>query len=109
MLCNPNVHYGLLSLMGWVGMLFAAESQLDHHSMPQSSAPTQHTLPRIESYSSRRPGASAWIESRGWVIRSFSSRKLVVSRYVSAVLDPYTRHSQLALSDGLIGCHGSLA
>ena len=47
-------------------------------------------------------------ESRGWVISSLSSRKLAVSRNAPAVRDPNTRHAQLALSDGLIGRHGSL-
>ena len=52
-------------------------------------------------------------KSRGWVIRSLSSRKLVASRIATAVRcshrDPNTRHAQLALSDDdLVGRHGSL-
>ena len=47
-------------------------------------------------------------ESRGWVIRSLSSRKLVVSRNASAVREPITRDAQLVLSDYLICRHGAL-
>ena len=46
-------------------------------------------------------------ESRGWVIRSVSSRKLVITRNAVVVRDPNTRHAQLALSDDLVGRHGS--
>ena len=52
----------------------------------------------------RMYGASIFMrpcaESREWVIRSLSSRKLVVSRDVSVVCDPNTRRAQLALSTG---------
>ena len=58
-LCNPNLHYGRLNLKGRKKMLFAAEGQLDHHPMPQSSDFTQHVVSRIEAHSGRRPYASA--------------------------------------------------
>ena len=45
-------------------------------------------------------------ESRGWIVRSLRSRKLVVTRNVNVA--PNTRHAQLALSDDLVGRHGSL-
>ena len=64
-LCNPNRHYGRFSLKGWGGMLFAAESQLDHHPMPYSWDPKQCAVSRIEAYSGNRPGASAWIANPG--------------------------------------------
>ena len=48
------------------------------------------------------------IESRGWGIRSLSSRRLVVSRKAFVVQNPNTRHTQLALSDDLVGRNGSL-
>ena len=47
-------------------------------------------------------------ESRGWAMRSLSSRKLVVSHNVSVVRDPNTRHAELALSDDLAGRRGAL-
>ena len=47
-------------------------------------------------------------KSRGWVTRSLSSRKLVISRNVLVARDPNTRHAQLALSDDLVCRHGSL-
>ena len=47
-------------------------------------------------------------ESRGWVIRSLSSRKLVVFRNASVVRDPNTRHAQMALSGDLAGRQGVL-
>ena len=47
-------------------------------------------------------------KSRGWVIHSLRSRKVVVSRNASVVRDPNTRHAQLALSGDLIGRHGPL-
>ena len=47
-------------------------------------------------------------ESRGWVIRSLRTRKLVVTRNVYVVKDANTRHAQLALSDDLAARHGSL-
>ena len=47
-------------------------------------------------------------ESRGWVIRSLQTRKLVVTRNVYVVKDANTRHAQLALSDDLVARHGSL-
>ena len=46
-------------------------------------------------------------ESRGWIIRCLSSRKLVVSRNAYVVRDPNSRHAQLALSDDLAGRHGT--
>ena len=49
-----------------------------------------------------------YAESRGWVIRALISRKLVVSRNVSVVREPNTRHAQLALSGDLVGRYGSL-
>ena len=48
------------------------------------------------------------VESRGWVVRCLRTRKLVVSRNVYVVKDPNSRHAQLALSDDLVGRHGSL-
>ena len=50
----------------------------------------------------------ACAESRSWVIRCLSSRKLVVSRNAYVVRDPNSRHAQLALSDELVGRHGTL-
>ena len=50
----------------------------------------------------------AWSESREWVIRSLSSRKVGATRNASVVRDPNTRNSHLALSGDLIGRHGSL-
>ena len=47
-------------------------------------------------------------ESRGRFIRSLSSRKPFVSRNAPVVRDPNTRYAELALSDDLIGRHGSL-
>ena len=47
-------------------------------------------------------------ESRGCVIHCLRTRKLVVSRNAYVVKDPNSRHAQLALSDGLVGRHGSL-
>ena len=47
-------------------------------------------------------------ESRGWIIRFLSSRKLVITCNAFVVRDQNTRHAQLALSDELIGRHGSL-
>ena len=46
-------------------------------------------------------------KSRGWVIRSLSSRKLVLFRNAPVVRDPNTPHAQLALNDDFIGRHGS--
>ena len=50
-LCNLNPHYGRLSLEGWEGMHFAAEGQLDYHSMPRSRAPAQRAVSRHEGHS----------------------------------------------------------
>ena len=50
----------------------------------------------------------ACAECRGWVIRCLLTRKLVVSRNVYVFKDPNSRHAQLALSDDLVGRHGSL-
>ena len=47
-------------------------------------------------------------EFRGWVIRCLRTRKLVVSRNAHVVKDPNSRHALLALSDDLVGRHGSL-
>ena len=47
-------------------------------------------------------------ESKGWVVRSLRTRKLVVTRNVYVVKDANTRHAQLALSDDLVARHGSL-
>ena len=47
-------------------------------------------------------------ESLGWDVRPLWSRKPVVTRDVYVVRDPNTRHMQLALSDDLVGLHGSL-
>ena len=47
-------------------------------------------------------------ESRGWVVRSLRSRKLVVTCNGYVIRDLNTRHAQLALSDHLVGRHGSL-
>ena len=47
-------------------------------------------------------------ESRGWVIRSLRTRKLVVTRIAYIFKDANTRHAQLALSDDLVAGHGSL-
>ena len=47
-------------------------------------------------------------ESRGWIIHSLHSRKIVVSQNAYVVRGPNTRHARLALSDDLIGRRGVL-
>ena len=47
-------------------------------------------------------------ESRGWVVRSLRTRKLVVTRNVYVAKDANTRHGQVSLSDDLVVRHGSL-
>ena len=47
-------------------------------------------------------------ESRGWVLRSLRTRKLVVTRNVYVIKDADRRHAQFALSDDLGARHGSL-
>ena len=49
-----------------------------------------------------------YAESRGWVIRSLRTRKLVATLNVHVVKDANTRHAQLTLSDDLVARHGSL-
>ena len=84
MLCNPNLHYGRLSLKGWEAMLFAAKGQLDHLTMPRALAPAQRAVSRFEAYFGRSPGASSWIARFGQsVYFMISGRKMASGHHMS--------------------------
>ena len=101
--------------------------------MPRALSPTLRAASRHEAYFGiARPGPGVYFMvpgrkiasghnmpdagiivrpcslSRGWVIRSLSSLKLATTHNVFVVRDPNNRHAQLALSDDLVGRHGSL-
>ena len=90
---------------GWrpgASALVARPGQSVYFMVPGRKMTSGHHMPDAGIFV--RPCA----ESRGWVIRCLRTRKLVFSRNVYVVKDPNSRHAQLALSDDLVGRHGSL-